>query len=108
MIPVPSGVYVWLALSHTDMRRGINDLASQVQQALGQDPHAGDLYVFHGRRGNLVEIVWHNGFGMSLYTKRLERGRFILHSPADGSVAISALRLDYMLNGIHWRNPQRT
>ena len=51
MIPVPTGVRVWLAVGHTDMRRGMNGLALQVQEALERDPHAGDLYVFRGRRG---------------------------------------------------------
>jgi transposase len=51
MIPTPSGVRVWLAVGHTDMRRGMHSLALQVQQALGRDPHCGDLYVFHGRKG---------------------------------------------------------
>ena len=82
MIPVPSGVRVWLAVGHTDMRRGMNGLALQVQEALRRDPHAGDLYVFRGRRGDLIKIVWHDGIGMSLYAKRLERGRFIWPSPA--------------------------
>ncbi|MGG5890106.1 IS66 family insertion sequence element accessory protein TnpB [Falsiroseomonas sp. HC035] len=77
MIPVPSGVRVWLAVGHTDMRRGMSGLALQVQEALGRDPYAGDLYVFRGRRGDLVKIVWHDGLGMSLYAKSLERGRFI-------------------------------
>jgi transposase len=105
MIPVPSGVRVWLAVGRTDMRKGMNGLALQVQQALGRDPHAGDLYVFRGARGDLVKIVWHDGIGMSLYAKRLERGRFIWPSPADGTVAISAAQLAYMLDGIDWRNP---
>ena len=96
MIPVPTGVRVWLAAGHTDMRRGMNSLALQVQQALGRDPHAGDLYVFRGRRGDLVKIVWHDGVGMSLYMKRLERGRFIWPSPADGCVAVSGAQLAYM------------
>jgi transposase len=48
MIPVPSGVRVWLAVGRTDMRKGMNRLALQVQQVLGRDPHAGDLYVFRG------------------------------------------------------------
>ena len=50
MIPVPSGVRVWLAVGGTDMRRGMNGLALQVQEALGRDPHAGDLYVFRGAK----------------------------------------------------------
>ena len=88
MILVPSGVRVWLAVGHTDMRRGMNSLAIQVQQGLGRDPHAGDLYVFRGKRGHLIKIFWHDGIGMSLYAKRLERGRFIWPSPTDGAVAI--------------------
>jgi len=67
MIPVPSGVRVWLAVGRTDMRKGMNGLALQVQQVLGRDPHAGDLYVFRGARGDLIKIVWHDGIGMSLY-----------------------------------------
>ncbi len=107
MIPVPSGVRVWLATGATDMRRGMNGLALQVQQALGRDPHAGDLYVFRGKRGDLLKVLWHDGLGMSLYAKRLERGRFIWPSPADGGVAITPAQLAYMLEGIDWRHPQR-
>src|SRR3712207_2033972 len=108
MIRVPSGVRVWLAAGHTDMRRGMQSLALQVRQTLGRDRFAGDLYVFRGRRGDLLKIVWHDGIGMSLYAKKLERGRFIWPSPADGSVAISGSQLAYMPDGIDWRNPQRT
>ena len=108
MIPVPAGVRIWLAAGHTDMRRGMNGLALQVQQGLHRDPHAGDLFVFRGRRGSLIKILWHDGLGMSLYAKRLERGRFIWPSPSSGVVAISAAQLGYMLDGIDWRNPQHT
>jgi transposase len=105
MIPMRSGVRVWIATGHTDMRRGMNGLALQVQEGLKRDPHAGDLFVFRGRRGDLIKILWHDGLGMSLYAKRLERGRFIWPSPADGVVAITAAQLGYMLEGIDWRNP---
>lgn len=98
MIPVPSGVRVWLATGATDMRRGMNGLSLQIQEALQRDPHAGDLYAFRGRRGDLLKILWHDGLGMSLYSKRLERGRFIWPSPADGAVSISASQLGYMLD----------
>ena len=108
MIVPPSGVRVWLATGATDMRRGMNSLALQVQEALQRDPHAGDLYVFRGKRGDLLKILWHDGLGMSLYAKRLERGKFIRPSPVDGALAISAAQLSYMLAGIDWRNPQRT
>src|SRR5690349_25154755 len=64
MIAPPSGVRVWLATGATDMRRGMNGLALQVQEALQRDPHAGDLYVFRGKRGNLLKVLWHDGLGM--------------------------------------------
>ena len=105
MIPIRSGVRVWIATGHTDMRRGMNGLALQVQEGLQRDPHAGDLFVFRGRRGDLIKILWHDGLGMSLYAKPLERGRFIWPSPANGVVAITAAQLAYMLEGIDWRNP---
>src|SRR5215203_3108054 len=69
MIPVPSGVRVWLATGVTDMRRGMNGLSLQVQESFGRDPHAGDLYVFRGRRGDLIKVLWHDGLGLSLYAK---------------------------------------
>ncbi|MBM3553773.1 MAG: transposase [Alphaproteobacteria bacterium] len=51
MIPIPSGVRVWIATGHTDMQRGMQGLALQVQECLKRDPHAADLYIFRGRRG---------------------------------------------------------
>jgi transposase len=108
MIPVPSGVRVWIATGHTDMRRGMNSLALQIQQALNRDPHAGDLFVFRGKRGNLVKIFWADGLGTSLYAKRLEKGRFVWPSPADGVVVITPAQLGYMLEGSDWRHPQHT
>jgi len=108
MMPFPTGVRVWVATGHTDMRRGMRGLALQVQEALKRDPHAGDLYVFRGRNGSLIKILWHDGVGMSLYAKRLERGRFVWPSAAAGVVSISSSQLAYMLDGIDWRNPQHT
>src|SRR3954453_6453908 len=108
MIPLPSGVRVWLATGVTDMRRGMNSLALQVQVGLGRDPHVGDLFVFRGRRGDLIKVLWHDGLGFSLYAKRLERGRFLWPSRHVGGVANRPARLGYMLEGIDWRHPQRT
>ena len=108
MIPVPSDVRVWLAVGATDMRRGMNGLSLQVQEALRRDPHGGDLFVFRGRRGDLIKVLWTDAHGVSLYAKRLERGRFIWPSPADGAVVITPAQLAYMLEGIDWRHPQHT
>jgi transposase len=126
MIPVPSGAWVWIATGHTDMRRGMNGLSLLVQEGLGRDPNAGDLYVFRGRRGNLIKCLWHDGLGLSLYAKRLERGRFLWPSTAGESVVITPGQLGYLLEGrslqeaplsgaewscrrrVDWRNPQHT
>lgn len=108
MIAVASGVRVWVATGATDMRKGMNGLALQVQQVLERNPHAGDLYVFRGRRADLVKILWHDGVGMSLYAKRLERGRFIWPQAKEGVVPLTPATLSMLLEGIDWRNPQRT
>ena len=68
MIPLPSGVRVWLANGHTDMRRGMNGLALQVQQALWRDPHGGDLYIFRGRKADLVKVLWHDDTSLRIPT----------------------------------------
>ena len=108
MIPIGTGVRVWIATGHCDMRRGMIGLALQVQEGLKRNPHAGDLYIFRGRRGDLIKILWHDGLGMSLYAKRLERGRFIWPSASEGLVSISSAQMGYMLEGIDWRNPQHS
>ena len=88
------------------MRKGMQSLALMVQQNLQRDPHGGDLFVFQGRVGSLVKIIWHDGIGISLYAKRLEKGRFIWLSAKDGVVSLTSAQLACLLDGIDWRNPQ--
>ncbi len=108
MIPVRSDVKVWISTGHTDMRKGMVGLAMLVQEGLSRDPHAGDLFIFRGRAGDLLKILWHDGVGLSLYAKRLDRGRFIWPAAEGGAVAISPAQMTCMLEGIDWRNPQLT
>ena len=61
MIPLPSGVRVWLATGHTDMRKGFASLSLQVQEVLRRDPLSGHLFCFRGRSGNLLKVIWHDG-----------------------------------------------
>jgi transposase len=86
MIPIPTGVRVWLATGHTDMRKGFASLSLQVQEVLRRDPLGGHLFCFRGRRGDLLKVIWHDGQGACLFTKKLERGRFVWPTPADGAV----------------------
>ena len=108
MIPVPAGVRVWLAAGHTDMRRGFPGLALQVQEMLKSDPHSGHLFVFRGKRGDLIKAIWWDGQGMCLFAKRLERGRFVWPVAKDGSVRLTAAELSMLLEGIDWRNLDRS
>ena len=108
MIPVPSGVQVWLAAGHTDMRKGFDGLALRVQETLKCDPHCGHLFVFRGKRGDLVKILWHDGQGMCLFAKRLERGRFVWPRTEGEAVTLTPGQLGYLLEGIDWRLPQHT
>lgn len=108
MIPVPTNTKVWLAAGVTDMRKGFNGLSALAEKVLEQDPFSGHLFVFRGRRGDLVKVVWYDGQGACLFSKRLERGRFVWPSPAQGRVLITSAQLSMLLEGIDWRSVQRT
>lgn len=108
MIGVPTGARVWIATGHTDMRKGMQGLALLVQEGLKRDPFAGDIFLFRGRGGSLLKALWHDGLGLSLYAKRLDRGSFIWPSTVDGAVSLTAGQMGYLLEGIDWRNPQRS
>ena len=108
MIGLTAGTRIWLVAGVTDMRRGMNGLSALVQMALGADPFAGHLFIFRGRRGDLVKLLWWSGDGMNLYAKRLERGRFVWPQADTGSVCLSSAQLSMLLEGIDWRRPQRT
>ena len=88
MMPLPAGVRVWLATGHTDMRKGFASLSLQVQQVLRRDPLSGQLFCFRGRSGGLLKVIWHDGQGACLFTKRLERGRFLWPNVADGAAVV--------------------
>ena len=108
MIGPRAGTRVWLAAGITDMRCGIDSLATKVQMALTEDPFCGHVFAFRGRRGDLVKLLWSDGNGMCLLTKRLERGRFIWPQAETGSVSLSTAHLSRLLEGIDWRHPDRT
>lgn len=108
MIPVPANTKVWLAAGVTDMRKGFPGLSAYAEAILKENPHSGHLFVFRGRRGDLLKIVWWDGQGACLFSKRLEKGRFVWPSPAAGKVHITAAQLAMLLEGIDWRTPQRT
>jgi transposase len=90
------------------MRRGFTGLSAQVQTALAQNPFEGHVFVFRGRRGDLIKVLWYDGDGLCLFAKRLERGRFVWPQVESGTVSLSRAQLSMMLEGIDWRHPVRT
>lgn len=108
MIGLPSGTRIWLAAGLTDMRRGFDGLAALAQSALEQEPFSDHVFVFRGRRGDIIKLLWWDGQGMCLFAKRLEKGRFIWPQADSGSVSLSPAQLSMLLEGIDWRMPVRT
>jgi len=115
VIPVPSNTKVWLAAGVTDMRRGFNTLAAQAEKTLAQDPFSGHLFVFRRRRGDLLKIISLSWFasktlagnrwdsqGACLFSKRLERGRFVWPAAKEGKINLTAAQLAMLLEGIDW------
>ena len=108
MISLPTGTQIWIAAGVTDLRRGFTGLSGMVQTVLQENPFSGHIFLFRGRRGDLIKILSWDGQGLCLYAKRLETGRFIWPQAKDGSAALTAAQLSMLLEGIDWRAPART
>lgn len=108
MITLPAGTQVWIAAGVTDLRRGFTGLSAAVQTRLEQDPFGGQVFVFRGRRGDLIKVLWWDGDGLCLFAKRLERGRFVWPKAESGTVSLTRAQLSMLLEGIDWRRPVRT
>jgi transposase len=106
MIALASGLRVYLACGITDMRKGMTGLAMLVQQTLAEDPFGGAVFAFRGRRAGLIKLLWHDGVGLCMLTKRLEQGQFVWPSSSTtGRIALSSAQLAALLDGCEWRAP---
>src|ERR1700752_2535132 len=108
MIALPAKTRIWIAAGVTDLRRGFTGLSALVQTKVEQSPFSGHVFVFRGRRGDLIKVLWFAGDGLCLFQKRLERGRFIWPQATSGTVALTRAQLSMLLEGIDWRQRQRT
>ncbi|WP_442920989.1 IS66 family insertion sequence element accessory protein TnpB [Mesorhizobium sp. Cs1299R1N3] len=109
MMIVPAGVKVHLALGYTDMRKDLDGLAMLVQQTLKLDPFSGHLFAFRGKRASMLKILFWDGNGLWLFTKRLDQGSFAWPVMAgyDGSITLTPAQLAMLIEGIDWRVPER-
>ena len=108
MIGPPSNTQIWIAAGVTDLRRGFDGLSALVQNKLEKSALSGQVFIFRGRRGDLVKLIWFDGDGLGLFSKRLERGKFIWPQATEGSVSLTRAQLSMLLEGIDWRRPERT
>jgi transposase len=108
MIGLPSNTQIWIAAGVTDLRRGFDGLSAVVQTKLEKSPLSGQVFIFRGRRGDLVKLIWFDGDGLCLFCKRLERGKFVWPQAMEGSVSLTRAQLSMLLEGIDWRRPKRT
>jgi transposase len=108
MLSLPSGVRIWLVAGVTDMRKGYDGRSALVQTALNQSPFSGQIFVFRGRRGDRIKVLWDSRDGLCLLQKRLRQGKFVWPLAQNGAVVLSAAQLSMLLEGIDWRQPKRT
>jgi len=108
MIALPGNTQIWIAAGVTDLRRGFTGLSALVQTKLEKSPMSGQVFIFRGRRGDLVKLIWFDGDGLCLFCKRLERGKFVWPQATEGSVSLTRAQLSMLLEGIDWRRPERT
>lgn len=108
MIELRTGTRIWIAAGYTDLRRGFQGLTTLIETVLEQAPYSGHVFVFRGKRGDLIKLLWWDGDGLCLFQKRLERGRFIWPQATTGTVVLTRAQLSMLLEGIDWRQPQRT
>jgi len=108
VIEIRTGTRIWIAAGFTDLRRGFQGLSTLVETVLEQAPYSGHVFVFRGKRGDLIKLLWWDGDGLCLFQKRLERGRFVWPQAESGTVAMTRAQLSMLLEGIDWRQPQRT
>ena len=105
MFTLAAHVRIFIACGVTDMRKGFNGLAARIENDLKADPYGGALYIFRGRRGDIVKSLYWDGQGLVLYAKRLEKGRFTWPQAKDGVVSLTTAQLAMLAEGIDWRMP---
>ncbi|MGO8751114.1 MAG: IS66 family insertion sequence element accessory protein TnpB [Thermoguttaceae bacterium] len=105
---IPAKTQIWIAAGVTDMRRGFTGLSAMVQTTLQQSPLSGHVFVFRGRRGDVIKLLWHDGDGLCIFHKRLDSGRFVWPKAESGSISLTRAQLAMLCEGIDWRRPVRT
>ena len=107
MITAGADLQVLVATRPVDFRKQADGLAAIVQAALGADPFCGAVFVFRSKRMDRVKLLWWDGTGICLMTKRLESGQFRWPPIEDGMMKLSAAQLAALLEGGEWARTER-
>ena len=107
MLRLPPPVRVFLCLTPVDMRRSFDGLAATAERVMCEDPLTGHLFVFRGRRGDRVKVLYWDRDGYALWYKRLESGVFRFPSEDGAAREITAADLGLILEGIDLRSVKR-
>ena len=91
-----------VATKPVDFRKGMDGLAALVKEELGTDPYSGVVYVFRARRADKIKLIFWDGTGIVLISKRLEDGKFRWPRVQDGVMRLSAAQLSALLEGLDW------
>ena len=93
---------ILVATKPVDFRKQADSLAALVQEALGADPFSGAVYVFRARRADRVKLLWWDGTGLCLLSKRMEGNQFRWPRIEDGVMRLSAAQLAALIEGLDW------
>lgn len=99
-------VRVLVATKPVDFRKQMDGLAALVQEALGESPFSGTIFVFRPKRTNRIKLLWWDGTGICLMTKRLESSQFCWPKIDDGIISLTSTQLTTLLEGLEWRSLQ--
>lgn len=105
---IPDGTQIWIVAGVTDMRYGVTGLSAKVQNVVQESPLSGQAYIFRGRRGDRIKILWHDSDGFCLFQKLLDRGKFTWPKAESGTVSLTRAQLSMLCEGIDWRHPVRS
>ncbi len=106
MISLPSGTRIWLVAGVTEVITGCEGINAGTRPIARENDEGGHLFIFRGRRGDTVKILWADADGLCLFTKRLEEGQFIWPAVRDGKVSITRSQLAMLLDKLDWRQPK--
>ena len=106
MIGFTGALKIYLALEPQDMRKSFNGLYAAAEERLGEDPKNGAVFAFCNKRRNRVKILYFDGTGLWVATKRLERGGFNWPKPSRSDqkrLKLAPEALQLLLDGVDLR-----